>query len=256
MEEELKAFLDQKVKAYNQPAFIAQDPISIPHQYQQLQDIEIAGFFAAIFAWGNRKTIIQKSQDLFQRMDHAPFAFITQHQEKDRKRLLDFKHRTFQDTDLFYFLDFLQHHYLHYPSLEDAFTRELGKNDHTIEGALNSFQDYFFSLPDFPQRTRKHIPAPAQDSTCKRLNMFLRWMVRKDVQGVDFGLWRQLNPAQLICPLDLHVGRVARKLGLLDRKQTDWAAALSLTDQLRKFDPDDPVKYDFALFGLGIFENY
>jgi uncharacterized protein (TIGR02757 family) len=149
----------------------------------------------------------------------------------------------------------LQLHYRHFPSLEDAFTLGLDKNDLTLEKALNGFQEYFFSLPNFPERTRKHIPAPVQDSTCKRLNMFLRWMVRKDAQGVDFGLWHRMSPAQLICPLDLHVGRVARKLGLLDRKQNDWTAALSLTDQLRKFDRDDPVKYDFALFGLGVFEN-
>lgn len=244
--------LDQKVRQYNQPAFIAQDPIAIPHQYSQPADIEIAGFFAATFAWGNRTTILNKSRELLQRMDNAPYQFITGHRERDLKKLLPFKHRTFQETDLLYFIQFLRHHYSHHSSLEAAFCRSKG----TMEERLDAFHKYFFSLPDAPERTRKHVASPQRGSTCKRLNMFLRWMVRRDENGVDFGLWKKIKPAELICPLDVHVSRVARKLGLIERKQTDWVTALELTEALKRFDPKDPVKYDFALFSLGVNEKF
>ena len=257
---DLQAFLDKKVAEYNRPSFIVDDPISIPHQYTRQQDIEIAGFFTAIFSWGNRTTIIRKTQELMQFMDQAPYQFVLQHQETDLRKLLEFKHRTFNATDLLYFIAFFRHHYSHYASLEDAFLRPWedsgGDKDWRAERALSAFNHYFFSLDEPPPRTRKHIASPEKHSSCKRINMFLRWMVRRDNNGVDFGLWRRIPMAQLICPLDLHVARVAKKFGLLHRKLSDWQAATELTGQLSLFDPADPTKYDFALFGLGAIEKF
>jgi uncharacterized protein (TIGR02757 family) len=269
MIENLKGFLDSKVAQYNQPDFIKNDPVSIPHLFTQKQDIEIMGFWAATLAWGQRVTIINKCRELITLMDGAPYDFIINHQETDLKKLLHFKHRTFNDIDTLYFISFFRHHYERNESLESAFTTPLvipsgsegfisphsQKNDR-VEAALNYFRSYFFSLPDYPHRTKKHVSSPSQKSTCKRLNMFLRWMVRKDNHGVDFGIWNQLKPADLIMPCDLHVDRVARKLKLITRKQTDWQTAIELTERLREFDPIDPVKYDFALFGLGIEEKF
>ena len=248
----LKEFLDRKVDQYNQPSFITDDPVCIPHLFTRKQDIEIAGFFAAIFAWGNRTTIIRKSRELMQLMHMQPYEFCLHHRPADLKQLLAFKHRTFNATDLLYFIEFFKRHYSTNESLETAFTR-YGK---TIEEMLTGFHHYFFSLEDVPARTKKHISSPEKNSTCKRLNMYLRWMVRQDNHGVDFGIWENISPSQLICPIDLHVARVARKFGLLRRKQTDWAAAIELTGNLKKFDGNDPVKYDFALFGLGVVEKY
>jgi uncharacterized protein (TIGR02757 family) len=247
----LKDFFDKKVDEYDQPSFIKDDPVCIPHMFSRTQDIEIAGFFAAIFAWGNRATIINKSRELMMLMDNAPYQFITQHKEKDLQRLLEFKHRTFNTTDLLYFISFFRHHYSTHKSLEIAFTM----HGEPVEEMLTGFHHYFFSLEHVPQRTKKHIATPEKNSTCKRLNMFLRWMVRQD-SAVDFGIWKHIKPSQLICPIDLHVARVAKRFGLLQRKQTDWNAALELTDYLRTLDPHDPVKYDFALFGLGVIEKY
>ncbi len=248
----LKKFLDKKVDTYNQPFFIKSDPICVPHQFTGLQDIEIAGFFASIFAWGNRTTIIQKSRELMALMDNEPYQFCLQHTPQQLRRLLQFKHRTFNATDLLYFIQFLHHHYQQEASLQSAFTR----HGSSVEEMLTGFHHYFFSLEDAPERTRKHIASPARGSTCKRLNMFLRWMVRRDDRGVDFGLWTDIDPSQLICPIDLHVARVARGLQLLKRPQTDWAAAIELTNALRKFDKSDPVKYDFALFAMGVSEKH
>ena len=282
---ELKEFLDVKVDQYNRPNFIENDPICIPHQYTKKQDIEIAAFFAAILAWGQRKTIINKCNELFARMDNDPHNFMLHHGEDDLKRLLGFKHRTFNDTDLLYFVSFFNQHYHQFDSLETAFLSpsdvfrsdfltdelqhgytqyasstcmlpELTKQGPKSERSLNYFRSYFFSLPDYPRRTIKHISSPLQKSTCKRLNMFLRWMVRKDRNGVDFGIWNIIKPSDLVCPCDVHVDRVARKLGLIERKQTDWRTAVELTNELLKFDPMDPVKYDFALFGLGVEEKF
>lgn len=248
----LKQFLDSKVKEYNQPAFIQDDPISIPHLFTKKQDIEIAGFFAAIFSWGNRTTIISKSKELMQRLDNAPYAFTKNHSVKDLQHLNRFKHRTFNEDDLYYFIEFLHQHYLKHDSLESAFV----PNSHfDTEQGLIHFKNYFFSFEHL-KRTEKHISSPLQKSTCKRLNMFLRWMVRNDNKGVDFGLWKKISASQLICPVDVHVARVAKKLGLLKRKQVDWLAAVELTDALRQLDKDDPVKYDFALFNLGIIEKF
>jgi uncharacterized protein (TIGR02757 family) len=282
---ELKEFLDVKVDQYNRPNFIQNDPICIPHQYTKKQDIEIAAFFAAILAWGQRKTIINKCNELFERMDNDPHNFMLHHGEDDLKRLLGFKHRTFNDTDLLYFVAFFNQHYQQFDSLESAFLSpsdafrsdfltdelqhgytkyassscmlsELTQQEPKTERSLNYFRSYFFSLPDYPRRTIKHVSSPMQKSTCKRLNMFLRWMVRKDNKGVDFGIWNTIKPSDLICPCDVHVDRVARKLGLIERKQTDWRTAVELTNELLKFDPMDPVKYDFALFGLGVEEKF
>ncbi|QJD97769.1 TIGR02757 family protein [Mucilaginibacter robiniae] len=251
---DVKAFLDAKVAQYNRPEFIQDDPVCIPHSFTRKQDIEIIGFWAAILAWGQRKTIISKCRELIALMDGAPYDFIINHQEPDLKKLLYFKHRTFNDVDTLYFISFFRQHYEKHESLEDAFLPLSG--DFSAEAVLNHFRSYFFSLPDYPHRTKKHVSSPAQKSTCKRLNMFLRWMVRQDVCGVDFGLWNRIRPADLICPCDLHVDRVARKLKLITRKQTDWQTAVELTEQLREFDPNDPVKYDFALFGLGVEEKF
>ncbi|MBM3431567.1 MAG: TIGR02757 family protein [Bacteroidetes bacterium] len=248
----LHRFLDQKVRQYNNTSFIARDPIAIPHRFSKRSDIEIAGFFAATFSWGNRTTILNKSIELFQLFDHTPHAFITQHRQTDLKKLLTFRHRTFQSIDLLYFIQFLRQHYAQHASLESAFCRSNGN----LEDRLNAFHHYFFSLPDSPERTRKHVSSPQRRSTCKRLNMFLRWMVRKDGNGVDFGLWKKIQPAELICPIDVHVSRVARKLGLVERKQTDWQTAVELTESLKRLDPTDPVKYDFALFSLGVNEKF
>ena len=267
----LKHFLDQKVSQYNRPEFIANDPVSIPHLFTKKQDIEIMGFWAATLAWGQRVTIINKCKELITLMDGAPYDFIINHEEPDLKKLLHFKHRTFNDIDTLYFISFFRNHYERFDSLEEAFNplnkivilsdSEGSINRHAVsldpvESALNYFRSYFISLPDFPNRTKKHVSSPLQKSTCKRLCMFLRWMVRKDKQGVDFGIWNTLKPSDLICPCDLHVDRVARKLKLITRKQTGWQTALELTQNLRELDPLDPVKYDFALFGLGIEERW
>ena len=253
--QQLKTLLDNKVKAFNRPDFILNDPISVPHQFDKLQDIEIMGFWTAMLAWGQRKTIINKSLELAALMDNAPHDFVLHFEEKDLKHFEHFKHRTFQLTDTLYFLHFFQHYYRQHTSLEDAFARFLNSKDETVEQALTGFHHLFFSLPDSPQRTRKHIATPERKSSCKRLNMFLRWMVRKDNNGVDFGLWKKIKTNQLLCPLDVHVDRVARRLGLIQRKQTDWKTVLELTENLRKFDPKDPVKYDYALFGMGVMEK-
>ncbi len=256
IDKKLKDFLNKKVDEYNQPFFIVPDPICIPHLFSKKQDIEIAGFFAAIFAWGNRTTIINKSKELMQLMDNSPHQFCLQHTDNDLKKLLNFKHRTFNPTDLLYFVDFFKHHYKENGSLETAFTRSMKKDDTTIENGLNGFYKYFFSLEDVPKRTLKHIASPAKKATCKRLSMYLRWMVRNDNKGVDFGLWKNISPSQLVIPLDLHVARVARHFNLLKRKPTDWLAALELTAAMRTLDKNDPAKYDFALFALGVLEKF
>lgn len=252
----LKQFLDQKVSEYDRPSFIKDDPVCIPHLFSKRQDIEIAGFFAAVFAWGIRTTIINKSKELMRLMGDEPYAFCLHHSDKDLQSLLHFKHRTFNTTDLLYFISFLKYHYTHHNSLEDAFLKIPRGEEQTMEQSLIHFHNYFFSLEHVPARTKKHIATPYKGSTCKRINMYLRWMVRKDKQGVDFGIWKQLKPSALICPIDLHVARVAKRFNLLQRTQVDWLAAVELTGYLRTLDPVDPVKYDFALFGLGVMEKF
>ena len=251
----LKDFLDQKRIQYNQAAFIDTDPICIPHSYRKQQDIEIAGFWAAVLAWGQRKTIISKCKALLAMMDHAPHDFVLHHEPQDLAPLLSFKHRTFSATDTLYFVRFLRHYYQRHTTLEDAFWQGMNTPNATMAHGLIHFHSLFFSLEDAPARTQKHIATPARRSACKRMNMFLRWMVRSDPYGVDLGIWQRIKPHQLICPCDVHVSRVARKLGLMSRQSTDWQAALELTDNLRKLCPVDPVKYDIALFGLGVAEH-
>lgn len=247
----IKKFLDAKVDEYNQPFFIARDPISIPYLFKLKQDREIAAFFAAIFAWGNRTTIINKSTELMERLEMSPFEFCTRKGDRHLKKLLGFKHRTFNDDDLLYFVSFFKHHYKKHESLEVAFTI----HGNTVREMLTGFHHYFFSLDDSLLRTRKHISTPGKNSACKRLNMFLRWMVRDD-GIVDLGIWKKIKPSQLICPVDVHVARVANKFKLIRRKQVDWNAAEELTKKLRQFDQNDPVKYDFALFTLGEGERF
>jgi uncharacterized protein (TIGR02757 family) len=256
LQNNLKTFLDKKVDEYDQPFFIDADPVCIPHLFTKKQDIEIAGFFAAIFAWGNRTTIINKAKELMRLMDNAPYDFCINHTEQDLRKLLSFKHRTFNPTDLLYFISFFNMHYREHDSLETAFTKWMHKADTNTENALNGFYSYFFSLDEVPKRTMKHIASPHKKASCKRLCMYLRWMVRKDKQGVDFGIWKKINPGQLIIPLDVHVARVARHFKLLERKQTDWLAAVELTNELKHMDNKDPVKYDFALFALGVLEKF
>jgi uncharacterized protein (TIGR02757 family) len=251
---ELKEFLDAKVDRYNQPAFIENDPVCIPHSFKKKQDIEIAGLFAATLAWGQRVTIIRKCRELMAMMDNAPLEFLLHHRESDLKPFENFKHRTFNGTDTLYFVEFLSWFYQHHKSLEEAFL--VDAQETSIEKGLIHFQHLFFSLEDSPKRTRKHVATPERKSTCKRLCMYLRWMVRNDKRGVDFGIWKKIKPSQLVCPCDVHVERVARRLKLMKRKQTDWQAALELTGHLKAFDPLDPVRYDFALFGLGIDEGW
>ena len=253
---QIKEILDKYHKKYNNPDFIINDPISIPHRFSSKQDIEISGFWTAMIAWGRRNMIIKNATRLFALMDNAPYDFIVNHQEKDRKRFLDFKHRTFQPLDTLYFLEFLQWYYRVNDSLETAFSGFLTENDPDIKPALTGFHDLFFSLDNAPDRTKKHVATPVRKSTCKRLNMFLRWMVRKDDNGVDFGIWHDIKPSQLMIPVDVHVDRIARQLGLLTRKQRDWFAVEEITDNLKKYDPVDPVKYDFALFGIGVMEQF
>lgn len=251
---DLQELLDSKVEEYNRIEFIKDDPIQIPHLFKKKQDIEIAGFFSAVLAWGQRKTIVAKCKELMKLMDNAPHEFILHHSDRDLKKFGPFKHRTFNFTDLLYFIAFFKQHYSKFSSLENAFI--YSPTEFKMEEGLNAFHHYFFSLEDYPTRTKKHIAAPERKSACKRINMFLRWMVRKDDNGVDFGIWSRIKSSDLICPIDLHVERVARKLKLIKRTQADWQAAIELTESLKKFDATDPVKYDYALFGLGVNEKF
>jgi len=258
MNNRIYELLERKYKEYNSSSFVENDPISVPHQFTKKQDIEIIGFWIAMLAWGNRKSIIASGNKLVALMDGAPHDFVVNHQEKDLKRFFDFKHRTFNATDALYFVEFFKQHYKRHESLENAFLKPDDRYPMTganTEMLLVNFHNNFFSLEDSPQRTRKHIATPERNSTCKRLNMFMRWMVRKDKYGVDFGLWKKIKPAQLLIPLDVHVDRTARKLGLIKRKQTDWQTVIELTEALKQFDPKDPVKYDYSLFGLSVLDK-
>jgi len=251
--QELKDFLDEKVALYNHPKFILTDPIQIPHQFSKKEDIEIAGFLTATIAWGNRTMIIKNATQMMALMGNNPFDFVINHQAKDLKNLNNFVHRTFNASDFAYFITTLNHLYKNLGGLEFALTPLSDEPD--MQLAIHRFKQFFFEIKH-PQRTEKHISDPINGSAAKRLNMFLRWMVRQDKNGVDFGLWKQILPSKLSCPLDVHSGRVARKLGLLSRKQNDWKAVCELDKNLRLLDPKDPAKYDFALFGLGVFEKF
>ena len=256
MQQELAELLNKKVAFFNHPRFIEHDPISIPHLFSKQQDIEIMGFWISMLAWGQRKTILQKGHELIDLMDGAPYDFVLHHQENDLQRFEKFKHRTFNYTDTLYFLSFFQRHYQRYSSLEVAFTQgEFKPENSTIEASLNGFYRYFFEVEWAPKRTQKHVSAPMKNSACKRLCMFLRWMVRKDTAGVDFGIWSKISPHQLICPLDVHSQRTAEKLGLVSAGPTNWKKALELTRVLKLYDSMDPIQYDFALYGMGIEEK-
>ena len=250
---ELKNFLDAKVEQYNHPRFLDDDPLQVPHRFTKKEDIEISGFLTATIAWGNRKSIINNASKLMELLGNAPHNFVMNHSVDDLERLAPFVHRTFNGLDLEYFLMSLKNIYENHGGLESVFTKHQEKE--SLQPAISKFKEVFFELPHLP-RTTKHISDPNKGSAAKRINMFLRWMVRDNSTGVDFGIWNKLNPAQLSCPLDVHSGNVARKLKLLKRKQNNAKALLELDEKLRKLDSSDPVKYDFALFGLGVFEKF
>lgn len=250
---ELREFLNQKVVQYNKSAFITSDPIQIPKQFSEKKDIEIAAFFAATIAWGNRAGIIKNAQNLMDRMGNAPYDFVMNASKSDLKSINGFVHRTFNDIDTHFFIRSLRNIYSKYDSLETLFMPL--KNEMNLHQSISRFREVFFEIP-YPQRTSKHVANPQKGSAAKRIHMFLRWMVRRDSNGVDFGIWRHIAPSKLSCPLDVHSGNVARKLGLIDRKQNDLKALMELDKNLRKLDATDPVKYDFALFGLGVFEKF
>ncbi len=250
---ELKDFLDEKVDLYNHPKFIESDPIQIPHQFSKKEDIEIAAFLTATISWGNRKSIINNANKMMELLDHSPFEFVMQHQDSDLEKLSPFVHRTFNGKDFIQFIKSLQHLYKNHKGLEAVFAKHAEKR--ALQQSIHQFKTTFFEIEHL-ERTKKHVSDPLKNSAAKRINMFLRWMVRNDTNGVDFGIWKSLSPAQLSCPLDVHSGNVARKLGLLKRKQNDGKALGELDKALRRLDPNDPVKYDFALFGLGVFEGF
>lgn len=247
--QELKAFLEEKYRLYNQRSFIEQDPVSIPHRFSWKEDIEIAAFLSATIAWGQRPVIIKNAALLMRLMDDSPADFVRNFTSADLPPFRKFVHRTFNGTDCVFFLRALQNIYLHRGGLEKCFSGADAKI------SIHMFRKIFFS-GQHPARSRKHISDPEKGAAAKRLNMFLRWMVRKDGAGVDFGIWKSISPANLMCPLDVHTGNIARKLGLLRRKQDDWKAVELLTGELRTFDASDPVKYDLSLFGLGAFEGF
>lgn len=244
--------LKKAYKKYNVQGFLADDPIQIPHQFSKKEDIEIMAFFAATLAWGQRVSIINSCKKLVALFDNSPHDFILNHTEKDLKCIEGFVHRTFNTTDLLYFIHFLKKHYYINTTLETAFIIGLKPEHPNVGAALSNFHNYFCHDEFFPARTRKHIATPVRGSACKRLNMFLRWMVRQDKNGVDFGLWKKIKPHQLLIPLDVHVERVARQLDLIQRPKTDFQTVVELTNNLKLIDPKDPVKFDFALFGLGV----
>ncbi|UOB17385.1 TIGR02757 family protein [Abyssalbus ytuae] len=250
---DLKEFLDEKVTEYNHFRFIETDPIQIPHSFSLKEDIEISAFLSATIAWGNRKSIITNAKRMMAFMDNSPYDFVLNHSEKDLMPLEKFVHRTFNGHDFIQFIKSLQHIYIHYNGLENIFAEHAEKN--SLQPSITQFKQIFFETPHL-KRTLKHISDPSKGSSAKRINMFLRWMVRKDNAGVDFGIWEKIYPSQLSCPLDVHTGNIARKLGLLKRKQNDAKALAELDNELRIMDHVDPVKYDFALFGLGAFEKF
>lgn len=250
---ELKDFLDEKVVLYNNPDFITSDPIQIPHLYSLKEDIEISGFLAATIAWGNRKMIINNAKKLMDIMGNSPYDFVMSHSENDLEKLENFVHRTFNSIDAVTFIKSLQNIYKNHNGLENVLSKNIKNN--STQKSISEFKKVFFEIPH-QQRTTKHISDPLNNSAAKRINMYLRWMVRNDKKGVDFGIWKSIPTSSLSCPLDVHSGNMARKLGLLSRKQNDAKALLELDTNLRLLDSNDPVKYDFALFGLGVFEKF
>jgi uncharacterized protein (TIGR02757 family) len=251
--DELKEFLDEKADKYNNAEFIEPDPISIPHQYILKEDIEISGFLTATISWGNRKMIVRNAKLMMDLTANSPYDFIMNHKDIHLERLAGFVHRTFNSTDFIYFIKALKYIYSSKGGIENIISENSTKD--SLQPAIHQLKNIFFELPH-PARTEKHVSDPMKGSAAKRINMFLRWMVRKDNRGVDFGIWKSVSPSLLSCPLDLHSGNVARKLGLISRRQNDSAALAELDLNLRSMDSADPVKYDFALFGLGIYEGF
>lgn len=251
--DELRDFLNEKVIQYNHPSFIESDPIQVPHQFSRKEDIEIAGFLSASIAWGNRTMIIKNSKRMMEIMDNTPYDFIINHSKKELENTQGFVHRTFNSIDFQYFIQSLQNIYQNHGGLEKVLLPKASETNY--QNAIANFKEIFFQLPH-QTRTQKHISNPQKNSAAKRINMYLRWMVRNDSPNVDFGIWKTHSPAFLSCPLDVHSGNVARKLRLLSRTQNDWKAVEELDKALRSFDKNDPVKYDFALFGLGVFEKF
>jgi uncharacterized protein (TIGR02757 family) len=250
---ELKEFLDEKVTLYNNPNFIESDPIQIPHLFNQKEDIEIAGFLSATIAWGNRKMIIKNSHRMMELMGNAPYDFVLSHTDEDLARLETFVHRTFNGQDFRCFISGLKNIYENHHGLESVFNKH--QEIDSLQKSIHEFKKIFFEIPHLA-RTQKHISDPLNNSAAKRINMYLRWMIRQDTKGVDLGIWKSISPSVLSCPLDVHSGNVARKLDILTRKQNDGKALAELDLKLRELDPNDPVKYDFALFGLGVFEAF
>ena len=250
---ELKDFLDEKVIQYNTLDFIESDPVQIPHLFSQKEDIEIAGFLSATIAWGNRKMIIKNSHRMMDLMGNAPYDFVMSHTENDLETLESFVHRTFNGGDFSTFIRSLKHIYQNHGGLENVFNKH--QEAGSMQKSIHELKKLFFEIPH-QNRSQKHISDPLNNSAAKRINMYLRWMIRQDNKGVDLGIWKDIPPSALSCPLDVHSGNVARKLGLLTRKQNDGKALVELDLQLRKLDANDPVKYDFALFGLGVFEGF
>lgn len=250
---ELKDFLDEKAARYNNLTFIENDPVQIPHLYEEKEDMEISGFLAATISWGNRKSIVKSAHKMMKLMGNSPYDFLMNHREEHLERFDGFVHRTFNSTDFLYFISALKHLYLHKNGLEGIFQQY--QEETSMQAAIHHLKKEFFSLPH-PVRTLKHLPDPLKGSAAKRVNMFLRWMIRKDRAGVDLGIWKSISPSKLSCPLDVHTGNVARELGMLKRRQNDSKAVKELDITLRALDPEDPVKYDFALFGLGAFETF
>ncbi len=251
-QEQLKNYLDSKVEKYNQIDFIDSDPIQIPHKFNKKEDIEISGFLAATIAWGNRKMIIRNSNRMMDLMDNAPHEFITSYKDSDLKRLEGFVHRTFNNDDFAQFIKSLRNIYDNHGGLEQVFTKYQGESD--LKDTIFQFKNIFFENEHL-QRSTKHVSNPMKGSAAKRINMYLRWMVRNDDRGVDFGIWKNISPSKLSIPLDVHSGRIARELNMLTRKQNDWKSVVELDTQLRLLDAADPVKYDFALFGIGVFND-
>ncbi|MEI6815541.1 MAG: TIGR02757 family protein [Bacteroidota bacterium] len=251
---EIKELMDERAHLYNQKAFISNDPISIPHQFEMKEDIEISGFLTATISWGQRTSIIRTANELMDRMDRAPFDFIINHDDEERNDFKDFVYRTFNGVDMVFYLKSLQNIYKNKGGIHAIFSANHSFADTNLEHGIRAFRKVFFEL-EHEHRTEKHFSDISKNSAAKRMNMFLRWMVRADDKGVDFGLWKDLNASQLLCPLDTHSGRVARAFGLLERKQNDWQAVIELTENLKKMDSQDPVKYDFALFGMGVNEE-
>lgn len=248
---DMKDFLDESYLKYHSKTFVENDPILIPHQFSKKEDIEIAGFLTATIAWGNRKSILQNAKHLMHLMDQSPYLFVMEHSKKELGTLHKFVHRTFNGKDCVFFVEALKNIYLKHGGIETAFGLKNHQKGGDLQGRIVNFREIFLETKHL-HRSEKHLSNPAQKSSAKRLCMYLRWMVRDNKKKVDFGIWKSISPAELHLPLDVHTGNVARKLGLLQRKQNDWQAVVEITEVLRQFDPKDPVKYDFALFGLGV----